>query len=604
MKGTVVATWLENLRSMFDDTMVNQAMESVGWDINRIITPLEDIPDDEIFSVFQYISKKSNKPVNDIWRDVGRQNINSFHKWFPSYFERYSLKGFLMMMDDVHKQLTKFIKGANPPRLIAKEMGPREIQINYQSQRGLFDYFLGLLEGSSNFFQEKIDYNIINTGTMDDGKKFLIVNIKFEKSSDIVHKNTISKFLGFGIITNIPIKISLVTTLIVSISHFMLQGTNNLFLNSAIAVITFLSTYFASRIILKPMDLFATEVNKLSEYDFASKTLVQTNDSFENTFDILNEAKDVVKKDFLFLKGGTDDMNNFVSEFSIISENMKNLSDSIAGVVNEVALGAAQQAGETENAVVVLDQYITTLNKIVQEEREGKDELEEAVVNLENSFNDIKNVTNMINEARNNFAAVNHQGQELSSQATKIMKISSTVESIADQTNLLALNAAIEAAGAGDAGRGFTVVAEEIRKLAENSKVAVNDINKNLLFFIEQIGKFTQNIEIQYKQLESSNETLERVTIDNQSSTNQIVGVSDIIVRLIDELSHETQNLTGVIENIHSLAAISEENSAASEEMSANVTQYSEKVKELSDSIKLLGILTGNFKTELKKYKI
>ena len=604
MKGTVVATWLENLRSMFDDTMVNQAMESIGWDINRIITPLEDIPDDEIFSVFQYISKKSNKPVNDIWRDVGRQNINSFHKWFPSYFERYSLKGFLMMMDDVHKQLTKFIKGANPPRLIAKEMGPREIQINYQSQRGLFDYFLGLLEGSSNFFQEKIEYNIIDTGTMDDGKKFLIVNIKFEKSSDIVHKNTISKFLGFGIITNIPIKISLITTLIVSISHFLLQDTNNLFLNSAIAVITFLSTYFASRIILKPMDLFATEVNKLSEYDFASKTLVQTNDAFENTFDILNEAKDVVKKDFLFLKGGTDDMNNFVSEFSIISENMKNLSDSIAGVVNEVALGAAQQAEETEDAVVVLDQYITTLNKIVQEEREGKDELEEAVVNLENSFNDIKNVTNMINEARNNFAAVNHQGQELSSQATKIMKISSTVESIADQTNLLALNAAIEAAGAGDAGRGFTVVAEEIRKLAENSKVAVNDINKNLLFFIEQIGKFTQNIEIQYKQLESSNETLERVTIDNQSSTNQIVGVSDIIVRLIDELSHETQNLTGVIENIHSLAAISEENSAASEEMSANVTQYSEKVKDLSDSINLLGVLTGNFKTELKKYKV
>jgi len=604
MKGTVVATWLENLRSMFDDTMVNQAMESIGWDINRIITPLEDIPDDEIFSVFQYISKKSNKPVNDIWRDVGRQNINSFHKWFPSYFERYSLKGFLMMMDDVHKQLTKFIKGANPPRLIAKEMGPREIQINYQSQRGLFDYFLGLLEGSSNFFQEKIEYNIIDTGTMDDGKKFLIVNIKFEKSSDIVHKNTISKFLGFGIITNIPIKISLITTLIVSISHFLLQDTNNLFLNSAIAVITFLSTYFASRIILKPMDLFATEVNKLSEYDFASKTLVQTNDAFENTFDILNEAKDVVKKDFLFLKGGTDDMNNFVSEFSIISENMKNLSDSIAGVVNEVALGAAQQAEETEDAVVVLDQYITTLNKIVQEEREGKDELEEAVVNLENSFNDIKNVTNMINEARNNFAAVNHQGQELSSQATKIMKISSTVESIADQTNLLALNAAIEAAGAGDAGRGFTVVAEEIRKLAENSKVAVNDINKNLLFFIEQIGKFTHNIEIQYKQLESSNETLERVTIDNQSSTNQIVGVSDIIVRLIDELSHETQNLTGVIENIHSLAAISEENSAASEEMSANVTQYSEKVKDLSDSINLLGVLTGNFKTELKKYKV
>lgn len=604
MKGTVVSTWLENLRSMFDNTTVNEAMKSVGWDMDRIITPLEDIPDDEIFSVFQYISKKFNKPVENIWRNVGRENINSFHKWFPSYFERYSLKGFLMMMDDVHSQLTKFIKGANPPRLIAKEIGEKEIQITYQSKRGLFDYFLGLLEGSSTFFNEKIEYNIIDSGTMEDGRKFLIVNIKLEKSSDTVVQANLSKILGLGIVKSIPLKISIVTTFIICSTLFLLQGSDAWLFNSIVSMVTLLSTYIVSAIILKPMGLFTTEINKLAEYDFGSKTIVKTRDNFENTFHILNEAKNVVKKDFLFLKGGTDDMSNFVGEFSTIAENMKTLSDSIAGVVNEVALGATQQAEETEAAVHVLDQYVTTLNKIVEEETVGKEQLEEAVIHLENSFNDVKNVTTMINEVRNNFSTVNHQGKELSSQAAKIMKISSTVESIADQTNLLALNAAIEAAGAGDAGRGFTVVAQEIRKLAENSKIAVNDINQNLLFFIEQIEGFVQAIEIQYKQLESSNETLEKVTIDSQSSTHQIVGVSNIIVRLIDELSNETQNLTGVIENIHSLAAISEENSASSQEMSANVIQYSEKVKELSENIRLLEVLTANFRKELQKYKV
>ncbi|AKL94113.1 methyl-accepting chemotaxis protein TlpA [Clostridium aceticum] len=604
MKGTVVSTWLVSLQSIFGEDIVNSAVKSVGWEINRVITPLEDIADNEIFSVFQHISQQVNQPLDHIWREVGKQNIKAFQKWFPSYFERYSLKGFLMMMDDVHAQLTKMIKGANPPRLIAKEIGEKEIEITYQSSRGLFDYFLGLLEGSAAYFDEKLEYDILQSGTTEDGKKYMTVNIRLEKSPDKIVHATLSKTLGLGFLKSIPLKISIFTAIIVFFSSMLVQGTEHLLNSSIISFIALGASYVASSIVMKPIGSFATEIGKLGQYDFSSKTVIKTNDALEDTFHLFNDAKNTIKKDFLFLKGGTDDMNNFVHEFSIIAENMKELSDSIAGVVHEVALSATNQAEETEEAVSVLDQYITTLNRIVEEETEGKDKLEDAVNHLELSFKDVKNVTTMINEVKDNFSMVNHQGQQLSSQAAKIMEISSTVESIADQTNLLALNAAIEAASAGEAGRGFTVVAQEIRKLAENSKSAVKDINSNLLFFIQQIEGFVQAIENQYNQLESSNATLEKVTVDNQASTHQIVDVSNVIVKLIDEMSTETNHLTEVIQNIHSLAAISEENSAASEEMSANVTQYSEKVKDLSDNITLLEALTQNFKKELQKYSI
>ncbi|SDK02671.1 heme NO-binding domain-containing protein [Natronincola ferrireducens] len=604
MKGTVVSTWLNSLRSLFGDEVVNEGINRAGWNVDRIITPLEEIPDDEIFLVFSVIAKKVNKPVEVIWREVGRQNINSFQKWFPSYFERYSLKGFLMMMDDVHSQLTKMIKGANPPRLLAKEIGEKEIEITYQSKRGLFDYFLGLLEGSAAYFDEKIDVNILDSGTTPDGKKYMRVNIKLEKSPDKIHHATPTKILGFGFLKSIPLKISLFTTIILFITCLIMMGGESWLSSIVISSVALITTYVGASIVLQPMGFFLSEMKKIRNYDFGSKTVVKTKDTFEDTFHLFNETKATIKKDFLFLKGGTDDMNNFVHEFSIIAENMKNLSDSIAAVVHEVALSATNQAEETEGAVGILDEYISTLNKIVEEETEGKNQLEGAVKDLETSFNDVKNVTAMINEVKDNFSTVNYQGKDLSLQATKIMEISSTVESIADQTNLLALNAAIEAASAGEAGRGFTVVAQEIRKLAENSKSAVKDINANLVFFIQQIEGFVKAIETQYHQLESSNATLEKVTIDNQSSTNQIVGVANIIVKLIDQLSTETNNLTKVVENIHSLAAISEENSAASEEMSANVTQYSEKVKDLSENIALLEDLTKNFKNELQKYKI
>ncbi|MDR5658702.1 heme NO-binding domain-containing protein [Serpentinicella sp. ANB-PHB4] len=604
MKGTVVSTWLNSLEKIFGTEIYNKALNAVNWDTERVITPLQDIPDEEIFNVFNEISKITNKPVKEIWREVGRQNIESFHKWFPSYFERYSLKGFLMMMDDVHTQLTKMIKGANPPRLISKELSTNEIQIKYVSSRGLYDYFYGLLEGSAAFFNESLDYDIIETGTTEDGKNYVVVNIKLEKSPDQIFKTKASNLLGLGFIKSVPFKISFIPSGMLLAVLFLMDTPLSVPYKLGIPILSFVATYLAGVIAIKPTKVIHEEIDKFKNYDLGSKTTPTTQDAITNLLNALNEAKDTIKKDFLFLKGGTDDMNNFVHEFSLIAENMKELSDSIASVVHEVAMSATHQAEETERSVGTLDEYITTLNKIVEEETEGKNQLETSINNLEVSFNDVKSVTGMINDVKNNFANVNAQGKDLSEQANKIMEISSTVEGIADQTNLLALNAAIEAASAGEAGKGFTVVAEEIRKLAEDSKHAVSEINQNLLFFIKQIEGFVNEIQTQYNFLDESNTTLERVTVDNQKSTNEIVGVSNIIVKLIEQLSTETNKLTGVIQNIHSLAAISEENSAASEEMSATVTQYSEKVKDLTTNISSLETLTNNFKKELQKYQI
>lgn len=70
--------------------------------------------------IIDAISHAVGQSSSNIWRALGKSNIETFRSWFPSYFERYSLKVFLMM-DNIHTQLTKMIKGANPPRMIAKE---------------------------------------------------------------------------------------------------------------------------------------------------------------------------------------------------------------------------------------------------------------------------------------------------------------------------------------------------------------------------------------------------------------------------------------------------------------------------------------------------
>jgi methyl-accepting chemotaxis protein len=604
MKGTVVSTWIKTLRDLFDNEVVDSALINAGWDTGRIITPLEDIQYEEIKGIFNEIAASLSKEPSEIWREVGRRNIETFSKWFPSYFERFSLKGFLMMMDDVHSQLTKMIRGAKPPRIIATETGIKEIELLYESKRKMYDYFLGLLEGSAKFFNEQINIDVLEKGIYDDGRSFMKVKIKLEKDTSEYKKFTLSKMLSLGFIKNLSLKIALPTTIISFLTLFIGSGYSDLTMSIIFSSVVFVSTLIFSNIVISPLKSVTDELSKLEVLNFVGNKKIKTGDKFENYVEDINSIKGTIKKDFIYLKGGMDDVYNFTKTFSGIANSMKDVSEGIANAVHEVANGAVHQAEETEKSVYVLNENIETLNNLAGEESVRKEQLEKAVDDIEKSYKELHDVSNMLLSVKDNFGAVNKQGEELSNKVQDIISIVIAVEQISEQTNLLALNAAIEAARAGEMGRGFTVVADEIRKLAEDSKIAVKTINGSLNEFTMEVRDMVNQVANQFEQLEESSQTLQVVAKDNKNATMQINDVSDGIVKLVDNLTYETKKISEVFQNIHSLAAIAEENSASSEEMSASVTEYSYKITELLDYVGQLEKLTLNLKAELRKYKI
>lgn len=601
MKGTVVSTWISSLKELYGLDIVNNALRKIGWSESRIISPLEEIEDSEPKLLVSEVSKLTGKKDNEIWKDIGKSNIKSFSMWFPSYFERSSLKSFLMMMDDVHIQLTKMIKGALPPRLIATDTGEKELEIKYLSKRGMFDYFLGLLEGSAEFFNERIEVTEIERGT-ENNLCMLRVRIKLEKGFKSTKNYALSRILALGFIKKLPLKISLIPAVLTAAASYML--TSNIIHAGIISALVLVLTAGAAAITMRPFSALKKELEDINNLDFASFRTIKTGDEIEALVNEVNAIKEKIQKDFLFLKGGNDDMYSFTKAFSDIAENMKTVSDGISDVVQDVANGAVHQAEETEKSVDIIGANMNSLNKIADEELKSSEQLKSAVSNIKQSASETQNVANMLLGVKESFSHVNRQGEELSRRVSDIMNIVTTVEDIADQTNLLSLNAAIESARAGEMGRGFAVVAGEIRGLAENSKTSVKTINENLQLFTDEVNKLVAHINAEFKQLEVSNKTLEKVAKDNNESTGQISIVAENIVRLVEEMSAQTQQLSNVFENVHMLAAIAQENSAASEEMSANVIEYSNKIKELTSYIEELEKLSHNFKTELGKYKI
>lgn len=604
MKGTVVSIWLNTIGRIYGEKTRDEVMTAQGWDTRHMITPLEEIDDERIKGLIDAMARKQGMKSEELWRKLGQHNIQSFHDWFPSYFETNSAMGFLMLMDKVHAQLTKMIPGAKPPRLIPVPIDDRNFHMIYKSTRGLHHYLMGLIEGVGEFFDEKIKADIVEEGMENQNVHVVKILLSFEKSPKEVRRYNLSRLLSFGFIKSPALKIAVIPTLISLLGLLLLEGADNRPLLVIIPGAVFLTIAIMASIILKPIIHLKDELKEIQELDLSKDVRISTGDRMETVFNEAAETKAVLREEFTYYRGGMDDLYSFTGKFSKVAKNLSEVSELIASSVEEVAEGAMHQATETEASVSILSENIETLNNISSKELAGKKNLEEAVQQIEVSFQDLERVSGNLNTVKRNFSKVNDQGKALGVKVKDIISIVSTVESIAEQTNLLALNASIEAARAGEMGRGFSVVAEEIRKLAEDSKDAVSTINQNLNQFILGVNEMVIQVNDQYGELDNGTRTMENVTQESKEAANRIHSVSESISEISTQLHDETKRINLVFDNVHKLAAIAEENSASSQEMSANVTSFSGEITKLTDNIDELEKVVLFLKTELKRYKL
>ena len=599
MKGTVVSTWMKTNRKLFGDSAVNDALDYVGWGSSKIFSPIENIDDGEVKKLIAYIAKNQNMEIGTLWRKIGQDNIVSFSQDYPAFFKHDNVYSFLKSMFDVHVVMTKKFAGAKPPLVGIEPISSREAIFSYSSSRGMFDYFMGMLEGTVNHFNEKVNIEQISKSDTE-----LKLKLTFDKDIYYSKKYLFNRILSLGFIKSFGAKVGLFTFIISTIALLPILGFDNIIKVLIGSAISGTGAFVGVSMMMSPMNQIKEELGRIINNQYNIDGKIVTNDFFEDIYDLLKSHKKVIQADFVGFKGVTDEMNTFVNTINIISESMNNTSNEISGVVEQVAGGAVMQAQNTDVVAQALNGNIEALRSIVENENSNKLELEDAMKKINNSYENVDNASKNILTSLGKFNEVKIKGTNLEGRAKDITNIVSIVSGISEQTNLLALNASIEAARAGEQGRGFSVVAESIRKLAEQSKDAVLEINSNLEQFVAEIKSLVGHIDVQYDVLAKETDSLEVVRDISYEANQSVQSVANSMIDTIMRLNTEADSISKVYDSVESLAAIAEENSASSEEVSASVINYTNEIKKLIENIYDFKGITENFKKDLEKYKI
>lgn len=397
---------------------------------------------------------------------------------------------------------------------------------------------------------------------------------------------------------------SIISDGVMSIIRFVLLG---LFVIISLSTI---ASYLLGASIVNPIIAITNVLINLGKLDFhfdpkdPAEKYINRNDEIGV---MIHSVKDMRVNVARFIENASQSAEHLAAtseQMTATSDQSATAAQEVAQTINEIARGASDQAESTAHGAEQLE----LLGKAIEDDKSNINELVKATDSVSRSIKDgLKIVEDLEQKTKANGDASTlvYQGIiKTNESSSNISQASALIASIAEQTNLLALNAAIEAARAGEHGRGFAVVADEIRKLAEQSTRSTKNIDEMV---IELIGNAETAVE---KMLEAGEIVkAQEVSVSNtrnkfneiataMNSAQQMVALIEDASLIMDAQKNKVQDV------IQTLSAVAEENAASTEEASAAMEEQTASIDEISNASENLAELAITLRSLIEQFRV